>query len=112
MPDVIVINTKPAPVRYEVRCPGFTTSNDLGVPGPLGKYSVVIQRIQEPQDNDGNQVGPRTDLPPVVIPDVVMLAAENYILRDGTKLNAGQILEAVNLFVDAHKAENIGGVGK
>ncbi len=110
MPDVIVINTRPSPARFEVRSTGFTATNNLGVKGPFGKYGMTIQRIKEPQDEQGNQVGPREAVTDVVIPDVVLLAGEKYTLSDGTVLTAGQILEAVNAFTDAHKAENANGV--
>lgn len=108
MPDLIIPNLKPAAAQYEVRCPSFTAFNNLGIwPEIVGKYSMNIARVLEPQDGNGNQVGERRPLPDVIIPDIIQLAAFQYQLRDGTKLTVAQILEAVNLFVDAHKGENI-----
>jgi hypothetical protein len=106
MTDVIVFNTKPAPNRYEIRCTGFIATNNLGVPGPVGKYGMTIRRIKEPQDVQGNQVGERQPIDDVVIPDLAVVAGEHYTLNDGTTLTVAQILEAVNAFTDAHKAEN------
>jgi len=107
MPDLLVRNTKPAIFQYEVRCPSFTASNNLGAPGPMGKYSVAIQRVAEPQDQQGNQVADRIQLPDVSFPEILAKAGEHYKLADGTVLSVAQLLEGINLFVDAHKGDNL-----
>jgi hypothetical protein len=107
MPDLLVRNTKPAIYQYEVRCPSFTAFNNLGAPGPGGKYSLSIQRVSEPQDQQGNQIGERIALPEVQFPELLVAAGERYTLSDGTVLTVAQLLEGVNRFVDAHKGDNL-----
>lgn len=112
MGDYIVPNTKPAPHHYAIRCPGFTASNNLGVPGPVGKYGIQITRCSEPQDENNVQVGERTPVPDVIIADVVAIAGEMHTLSDGvTRLSVAQILDAVNTFVNAHKGDNLPPIG-
>ena len=106
MTDVIIPNTAPVPTRFEVRCTAMVSSNNLGINVLPGKYGMQIQRVKEPQDAMGVQVGERIPLPDVNL-DVFDIIGETHVLQDGTKLTVGQILEAVNAVIDAHKGAGI-----
>jgi hypothetical protein len=74
----ITIPTAAPIVQQEVRCDGFIGRNNLDaalpVPGSpdfvaqiVAKYAIALDRLLEPQDADGNQVGARVRADPAHI---------------------------------------------
>jgi len=98
----------PSPVtiaQYEVRVPNFVSYNDLDQTDPMQKYSFVINRVAEPQDDRRVQVGSRLPLPShtLMIADV----ADEIYTAAGVTVSGLQILALVEAVIDKHKGDGI-----
>jgi hypothetical protein len=96
-----------AATQQEIRCDAFICRNALDVSesDPLNKYSAFIDRVAEPQDATGAQVGVRNRLDPVRL-DLAALMAESFT-AGGVTVTGAQLLALINAAIDAHKAEGM-----
>jgi hypothetical protein len=90
--------------QQEIRAYGMFARNNLDVDG-LDKYSLIIDRVAEPQDADGVKCGERARLPSVTLP-LSAIVAESYTVGSIT-LSVQEILAFVNEVVDAHKGDGL-----
>jgi hypothetical protein len=93
------------PSKIEVRCDGFHALNNLSATDPMQKYSVIIDRVADPQDADGQRAGKITRLDPVrlSLADVWGEAVE----VEGHTIPVPVLLAAINAFIDSHKGDNL-----
>ena len=96
-----------AATQQEIRCDAFICRNNLDVPesDPLNKYSAFIDRVAEPQDSTGGQVGIRQRLDPVRL-DLAALMGESFT-ASGVTVTGAQLLALINAAIDAHKADGL-----
>lgn len=101
----VVIQSPTTIAQYEVRVPNFVAYNDLDQPDPMQKYSFVINRIAEPQDNTRVQVGARLPLPShtLMIGDII----NEVYTAAGVTVSGLQILALVEAVIDRHKGDGI-----
>jgi hypothetical protein len=98
--------TIPAPAQYEVRCDAFIGKNNLdaALDDVANKYSVILDRVAEPQDADGNRIGDRVRLPTLSL-SVADLPDE--LTAGGITVSKMQFLLLINELVDMHKAQGL-----
>lgn len=101
MPDLRIPITA---TQQEVRADALICRNNLDAEG-LDKYTLVIDRVAEPQDATGAKVGERTRMPSVTLP-LAQIVGEQYTVG-GLTLTVPQILAFVNEVVDAHKGDGL-----
>ncbi len=106
MADVFIPFTKTI-AQYEIRVPSFVAYNnlDVGLDDPLHKYSFVINRVAEPQDEEHVQVGSRIPLGPhtMSVGDI----ANEVFTAAGVTASGIQILALVSAVMDAHKGDGL-----
>jgi hypothetical protein len=102
MPDLRIPITA---TQQEVRADALICRNNLDAEG-LAKYELIIDRIAEPQDAEGEQVGVRQRITPSVRLPLSQIVGESYTVG-GLTLTVPQILAFVNEVVDAHKGDNL-----
>lgn len=97
MPDLRIPITA---AQQEIRADALICRNNLDATG-LEKYALIIDRVAEPQDAEGNKVGERFRQKSVELP-LSQIVGESYTVG-GLTLTVPQILAFVNEVVDAHK---------
>lgn len=93
--------------QQEIRCDSLICRNalDISEDNPLNKYSVILDRLAEPQDAEGNRVGDRMRLASRTVPMGEIFAAT--VTVDGILLTGAQVMTAVNAIVDQFKANDL-----
>jgi len=93
--------------KAEIRCDALICRNNLDVPesDPLAKYSVHIDRISEPQTENGTRVGSRERLTTLTVPTADVMQHE--ITLEGLTLSGAQIMGFVNALIDDFKADGL-----
>jgi hypothetical protein len=114
MPSITIPN--PAH-HHEVRADAIIMRNDLSknLPDPslitldmlVEKYGeAIIDRVLEPQDADGKQVGPRTRAASLAL-NVRDVLTRTYARPDGSTFTGMQWCWDAQILADYHKAEGL-----
>jgi hypothetical protein len=105
--------------RQEVRADCVFLRNNLDVKFPddpklitdkhlIAKYgSITIDRMLEPQDDAGNQVGERVRAPSPAMPKLADILTRTYTRPDGTTFTGRQLMWDLQILIDHHKAEGL-----
>lgn len=105
--------------RQEVRADGIFLRNNLDVKLPadpklitdkqlIAKYgSITIDRMLEPQDDAGNQVGERIRAASPCMPRLADILTRTYTRPDGTTFSGRQMMWDLQIMTDFHKAEGL-----
>lgn len=93
--------------QQEIRCDGLICRNNLDVSedNPLQKYSIILDRMAEPQDATGKRIGDRVRLPSLSVPMTDLFTHD--ITINGVTMTGAQIMGFVNALIDDYKADGL-----